>query len=51
MKRFIAVLLLFLLLGGFAAAEEKRYSVPINDSPSLGPSNAPVTMIEFLDFQ
>jgi hypothetical protein len=50
MKRYFSVLLLLLLVG-YAAADEKRYSVPINDSPSMGPSNAPVTIIEFLDFQ
>lgn len=32
-------------------ADEKRYSVPILDSPSIGPANAPVTIIEFLDYQ
>ncbi len=34
-----------------AAAEEKRYTVPIGDSPSTGPAGAPVTIVEFLDFQ
>ena len=34
-----------------ASSEEKRYTIPIGDSPSLGPENAPVTIIEFLDFQ
>jgi protein-disulfide isomerase len=32
-------------------ADEKRYVVPIEDSPALGPADAPVTIIEFLDFQ
>jgi hypothetical protein len=50
MKRLaVAVLLLFLAVS--AAADEKRYSVPIGDSPSMGPADAPVTIIEFLDFQ
>ena len=50
MKRLVfAVLLLFLTFP--AAADEKRYSVPIGDSPSMGPADAPVTIIEFLDFQ
>ncbi|MGE5173909.1 MAG: hypothetical protein ACM3MD_08770 [Betaproteobacteria bacterium] len=31
--------------------QEKRFSVPLGDSPSLGPLNAPVTIVEFLDFQ
>ena len=29
----------------------KRYAVPIDDSPQLGPVNAPVTIVEFMDFQ
>ncbi len=32
-------------------AEEKRYVVPIDDSPQLGAADAPVTIIEFLDYQ
>jgi len=31
--------------------EEKRYQIPLENSPSSGPAGAPVTMIEFLDFQ
>jgi hypothetical protein len=41
---------LFLLLGLPVFAAE-RTNVPIADSPQLGPGNAPVTIIEFLDFQ
>ncbi len=29
----------------------QRYDVPIADAPSLGPDNAPVTIIEFSDYQ
>lgn len=36
---------------GIAHAEQQRIEVPIGDSPSLGPADAPVTIIEFLDFQ
>jgi hypothetical protein len=43
----IAVLLLF----GTVQAEEKLTEVPIGDSPCLGPADAPVTIIEFIDFQ
>ncbi len=50
MKRYLSLVILLLLVGS-AAADEKRYTVPIGDSPVLGPSDAPVTIIEFLDFQ
>jgi hypothetical protein len=33
------------------AAESELVDVPILDSPSRGPVDAPVTMVEFLDFQ
>ena len=33
------------------AAEEKRYDVPLDVSLRHGPPDAPVTLIEFLDFQ
>lgn len=52
MRRSIAVVLFVLLslpLSGMAA--EQRYSIPLLDSPGKGPENAPVTIIEFLDFQ
>jgi len=34
-----------------AQAEIERFDVPMADSPSLGPTDAPVTIIEFLDYQ
>lgn len=47
------IVLLFALLfwASLAGAQEKRFDVPIGDSPSLGPADAPVIIIEFLDFQ
>ncbi len=42
---------LLLFLVSIASAQEKRYDVPIGGSPQTGPSNAPVTLIEFIDFQ
>lgn len=39
-----------LLFFGIAQAEE-RITIPIGDSPSKGPVDAPVTIIEFIDFQ
>ena len=50
MKR-ILFCLVFLLLSGMAFAEQKRINVPIGDSPSMGPADAAVTIIEFIDFQ
>ena len=38
------------LLCATAIAAE-RISVPLGDSPSQGPTNAQVTIVEFLDFQ
>lgn len=48
-KAFFVVLLLF--IASYSYADEKRYNVPIEDSPILGPADAPVTIIEFLDYQ
>ncbi len=50
MKRLL-ICIFVLLLFGMAHAEEKRFDVPIGDSPSQGPTDAPVTIIEFIDFQ
>jgi len=53
MKRIpLSLMLLALLLAALPAfAVEKRTNVPIGNSPALGPENAPVTIIEFIDFQ
>lgn len=34
-----------------AAFAQTRYSIPLGDSPSIGPKNAPVILVEFLDYQ
>ena len=34
-----------------AAQQVQRYDVPIDDDPILGPENAPITIIEFSDFE
>jgi len=55
MKRFAGLLLVAALLlpvvVGAQGTEEKRYQIPIENSPSIGPADAPVTIFEFLDFQ
>ncbi len=52
MKKTIVLALFFLLSScSSASADEIRYSVPVGDSPVLGPPNAPITIIEFLDYQ
>jgi len=48
-KLIFFMIVVFISMSAFA--DEKRFSVPIGDSPSTGPMNAPVTIIEFLDFQ
>lgn len=48
---FIFVILFLILTASVSFAEDKRYDVPVGDSPTLGPVDAPVTIIEFLDFQ
>ncbi len=49
--RKLVFIMMVILISVSAAADEKRFSVPIGDSPATGPANAPVTIIEFLDFQ
>jgi hypothetical protein len=52
MNKFMTTTIsLILLIGLPAMAVDKRTNVPIGNSPSMGPENAPVTIIEFIDFQ
>ncbi len=51
MMKKAALTVLFLLSISTAFADGQRFQVPIADSPQLGPADAPVTIIEFLDFQ
>lgn len=46
--RFLVCLL---LVCTYAYAGERRYTVPLDGSPFCGAKNAPVTIIEFLDYQ
>jgi len=50
MRKIICIVIVA-LISVSAFADEKRFDLPLGDSPSTGPINAPVTMIEFLDFQ
>jgi len=34
-----------------AFAGEQRYNIPVENSPVIGSENAPVTIIEFIDYQ
>jgi len=55
MRRFNWLVLLAALVipatAGAQGAEEKRYQIPLENSPSIGPADAPVTIFEFIDFQ
>lgn len=47
----LLILVLSCLIVSYASAQEKRFNVPVDDSPSYGRSDAPVTIIEFIDYQ
>ncbi len=51
MKKILAAGIMLLFIVTVLSAQEKRYNVPLGDSPSFGPQNAAVTIIEFIDFQ
>lgn len=48
---FALAALLVLALAAPTAAEEQRVTVNVGDRPFRGVADAPVTMVEFLDFQ
>ncbi len=50
-RTFAAVTLLLMLAAIPAGADNARYVVPAGNSPAIGPANAPVTIVEFLDYQ
>jgi protein-disulfide isomerase len=50
-RRMAFWIALTLLAVAPAGAADVRYAVPAGDSPSVGPANAPVTIVEFLDYQ
>lgn len=46
----VAALVAAIFTAGIATAGP-RIKIEVGDSPSLGPKDAPVTMMEFIDFQ
>ncbi len=46
----LLVVLLFSLASPLLGAE-KRYTIPTEDSPFMGPKDTPVTIVEFIDYQ
>ena len=50
-KKLLPAFLLVFVLYSPGHTAEQRYSIPIDNCPYLGPADAPVTIIEFLDFQ
>jgi len=51
MLKRIVICIAVLLLCSMAQAEDKRTEIPIGNSPTMGPADAPITLIEFIDFQ
>ncbi len=51
MIRPLLHLLFLLLLWAAPATAGERIEVPLGDAPVRGPADAPVTIVEFIDFQ
>lgn len=49
--RQMVIVLALLLIAQVVAAEEKRFNVPLGASPVYGSKDAPVTIVEFIDYQ
>jgi len=47
----LIVLAVFALLPCNTFGQDKRFDIPIGDAVYKGPADAPITIIEFLDFQ
>ena len=51
MRKNIVLLVIILLVSAVPALAASGPDIPIGESPVFGPANAPVTIIEFIDFQ
>lgn len=51
MKTILLAVAILVLAVSPAWCAEQRFDVPVVDSPQKGPESAPVTIIEFIDFQ
>ena len=50
-RKLLLAVLFVLFASSFGHTTEQRYTIPIDNCPILGTANAPITIIEFLDFQ
>jgi hypothetical protein len=50
-RKLLVAFLFVLFVSSQAHSAEQRYSIPIDNCPILGPANAQITIVEFLDFQ
>ncbi len=48
---FFLMVCMSVFLLNHVSAETKRIAVPLEGSPSFGSQNAPVTLVEFIDYQ
>lgn len=51
MKKTIGATIVIMLFASIVFAVGERFDVNIGESPQLGPKDAAITMVEFIDFQ
>lgn len=49
--KILSISFLVLLLFSTHLYGQQRYKIPLENSPFIGPENAPVTIVEFIDYQ